>query len=150
MKQRMSSLLSVALGGGEAKAEHKNGTTASAQRSAENVLAAHQGVNQAPVSLKMERIGPHDVRIEMTAQITDIEIDKGKTHYTAVKRNRSDSHHNRQEKKSVRRAENNGRSGAFFISVLRRLDPFCCPWRFAHSMQQISAGQSSHWISAFK
>ncbi|EPR30294.1 hypothetical protein [Geobacillus sp. WSUCF1] len=53
MKQRMSSLLSVALaasllaacsngGGGEAKAEHKNGTTASAQRSAENVLAAHQ------------------------------------------------------------------------------------------------------------
>ncbi|AMQ19837.1 hypothetical protein QWV57_03815 [Geobacillus zalihae] len=161
MKQRMSSLLSVALaasllaacsngGGGEAKAENKNGTAATTQQSAANMLAAHKGVNQAPVPLKMERIGLHDVRVEMTAQITDIEIDKGKTHYTAVKRNRSDSHHNRQEKKSVRRAENNGRPGAFFISVLRRLDPFCCPWRFAHSMQQISAGQSSHWISAFK
>ncbi|KYD31983.1 Copper-containing nitrite reductase [Geobacillus stearothermophilus] len=42
------------------------------------MLAAHKGLNQAPVPLKMERVGPHDVHIEMTAQITDIEIDKGK------------------------------------------------------------------------
>ncbi|WP_033012866.1 multicopper oxidase domain-containing protein [Geobacillus kaustophilus] len=92
MKQRMSSLLlSVALaasllaacsngGGGEAKAENKNGTAATTQQSAANMLAAHKGVNQAPVPLKMERVGPHDVHIEMTAQITDIEIDKGKTY----------------------------------------------------------------------
>ncbi|WP_061580976.1 multicopper oxidase domain-containing protein, partial [Geobacillus stearothermophilus] len=48
------------------------------QQSAANMLAAHKGLNQAPVPLKMERVGPHDVHIEMTAQITDIEIDKGK------------------------------------------------------------------------
>jgi nitrite reductase (NO-forming) len=42
------------------------------------VIAAHEGLNQKPVPLKMERIGPHDVKIEMTAQVTDIEIDKGK------------------------------------------------------------------------
>ncbi|BDG34769.1 multicopper oxidase domain-containing protein [Geobacillus sp. 44B] len=42
------------------------------------VIAAHEGLNQKPIPLKMERIGPHDVNIEMTAQVTDIEIDKGK------------------------------------------------------------------------
>ncbi|AST00323.1 nitrite reductase [Geobacillus thermocatenulatus] len=91
MKRRMSSLLSAALaasllaacsngGGGEAKAEKKNGTAATTQQPVANMLAAHKGVNQAPVPLKMEQIGPHDVRVEMTAQITDIEIDKGKTY----------------------------------------------------------------------
>ncbi|KAF6510966.1 MULTISPECIES: multicopper oxidase domain-containing protein [Geobacillus] len=88
MKRNVSTLLSVALvasllaacsnGGGEAKAENKNGTAATTQQSAANMLAAHKGLNQAPVPLKMERVGPHDVHIEMTAQITDIEIDKGK------------------------------------------------------------------------
>jgi nitrite reductase (NO-forming) len=43
-----------------------------------NVIAAHKDLNQKPVPLKMERIGPHDVKIEMTAQVTDIEIDKEK------------------------------------------------------------------------
>ncbi len=43
-----------------------------------NVIAAHKDLNQKPVPLKMERIGPHDVKIEMNAQVTDIEIDKGK------------------------------------------------------------------------
>jgi nitrite reductase (NO-forming) len=43
-----------------------------------NVIAAHKDLNQKPVPLKMERIGPHDLKIEMTAQVTDIEIDKGK------------------------------------------------------------------------
>ncbi len=91
MKRRMSSLLSAALaasllaacsngGGGEAKAKKKNGTAATTQQPVANMLAAHKGVNQAPVPLKMEQIGPHDVRVEMTAQITDIEIDKGKTY----------------------------------------------------------------------
>ncbi|MED5012715.1 multicopper oxidase domain-containing protein, partial [Geobacillus stearothermophilus] len=89
MKRNVSTLLSVALvasrlaacsngGGGEAKAENKNGTAATTQQSAANMLAAHKGLNQAPVPLKMERVGLHDVRVEMTAQITDIEIDKGK------------------------------------------------------------------------
>ncbi|MED3750958.1 hypothetical protein [Geobacillus stearothermophilus] len=135
MKRNVSTLLSVALvasrlaacsngGGGEAKAENKNGTAATTQRSAANMLAAHKGLNQAPVPLKMERIGLHDVRVEMTAQITDIEIDKGKTYYTAVKRKRSDSHHNRK-KESVRQAANNGRSGVLLISAPKWLGRCC-------------------------
>ena len=134
MKRNVSTLLSVALvasllaacsngGGGEAKAENKNGTAATTQQSAANMLAAHKGLNQAPVPLKMERIGLHDVRVEMTAQITDIEIDKGKTYYTAVKRKRSDSHHN--QKKSVRQAANNGRSGVLLISAPKWLGRCC-------------------------
>ncbi|OAO79878.1 Copper-containing nitrite reductase [Anoxybacillus flavithermus] len=62
MKRNVSTLLSVALvasllaacsngGGGGAKAENKNGTAATTQQSAANMLAAHKGVNQAPVPL---------------------------------------------------------------------------------------------------
>ncbi|BBW97125.1 hypothetical protein GsuE55_19580 [Geobacillus subterraneus] len=87
MNRNGSALLSIVLaasllaacnnGGEQVKVESKS-ETAATQQQATNVLAAHKGVNQAPVPLKMERIGPHDVHIEMTAQITDIEIDKGK------------------------------------------------------------------------
>ncbi|WP_458413762.1 multicopper oxidase domain-containing protein [Schinkia sp. CFF1] len=45
---------------------------------AAQVIAPHKDVNQAPTPLKMQRIGEHEVNVEMTAQITDIEIDKGK------------------------------------------------------------------------
>ncbi len=41
------------------------------------VIAPHKDLNQKPVPLKMERVGEHEVNIEMTAQITDIEISKG-------------------------------------------------------------------------
>ncbi|KEF38889.1 putative multicopper oxidase [Schinkia azotoformans MEV2011] len=44
------------------------------------VIAPHKDLNQAPVPLKMERVGEHEVNVEMTAQITDIEIDKGKSY----------------------------------------------------------------------
>jgi nitrite reductase (NO-forming) len=40
------------------------------------VIAPHKDLNQKPVPLKMERVGEHEVNIEMTAQITDIEISK--------------------------------------------------------------------------
>lgn len=49
------------------------GTTQTSQ-----VIEPHKGLNQPPVPIKIERTGPHDVNVEMTAQITDIEIDKGK------------------------------------------------------------------------
>lgn len=41
------------------------------------VIAPHKDLNQAPTPLKVERVGEHEVNVEMTAQITDIEIDKG-------------------------------------------------------------------------
>lgn len=43
-------------------------------------FAPHKGINQKPTPLKIERIGEHEVNVEMTAQITDIEISKGKTY----------------------------------------------------------------------
>jgi nitrite reductase (NO-forming) len=64
-------------GSGEKEAT-KETEKAKSHHASSNVIAAHEGLNQKPVPLKMERIGPHDVSIEMTAQITDIEIDKGK------------------------------------------------------------------------
>ncbi|ASS88039.1 hypothetical protein A3Q36_17520 [Geobacillus stearothermophilus] len=81
MNRNGSALLSIVLaasllaacnnGGEQVKVESKS-ETAATQQQATNVLAAHKGVNQAPVPLKMERIGPHDVRVEMTAQIGNI------------------------------------------------------------------------------
>lgn len=41
-----------------------------------DVFAPHVGLNQEPIPLEMERDGT-DVYVKMTAQITDIEIDKG-------------------------------------------------------------------------
>ncbi|WP_026582974.1 multicopper oxidase domain-containing protein [Bacillus sp. J33] len=41
-------------------------------------IAPHKDLNQEPIPLKVERAGPNEVNIEMTSQITDIEIDKGK------------------------------------------------------------------------
>ncbi|MCL6572918.1 MAG: multicopper oxidase domain-containing protein [Bacillus sp. (in: Bacteria)] len=41
------------------------------------VFGPHEDVNQKPIPLKIDRISEHEVNIEMTAQITDIEISKG-------------------------------------------------------------------------
>ncbi|MFB4167851.1 multicopper oxidase domain-containing protein [Virgibacillus sp. JSM 102003] len=41
-------------------------------------IGPHEGINQAPVPINVERVGEHEVNIEMTSQITDIELDKGK------------------------------------------------------------------------
>lgn len=40
-------------------------------------FAPHKNINQKPTPIKIERVGEHEVNIEMTAQITDIEISKG-------------------------------------------------------------------------
>ncbi len=41
-------------------------------------IGPHEGINQAPVPINVERVGEHEVNIEMTSQITDVELDKGK------------------------------------------------------------------------
>lgn len=40
-------------------------------------IQPHKGLNQEPVPVKLERIGPNEVNLEMTSQITDIEIAPG-------------------------------------------------------------------------
>lgn len=45
-----------------------------------HVILPHQGVNQDPIPLKIERVGEHEVNVEMTAQITDIQIDTDTTY----------------------------------------------------------------------
>jgi nitrite reductase (NO-forming) len=44
---------------------------------ASQVIAPHKDLNQKPIPLNIERVGEHEVNIDMTAQITDIEITKG-------------------------------------------------------------------------
>jgi nitrite reductase (NO-forming) len=40
------------------------------------VIKPHKNLNQEPIPVKIERVGEHEVNVEMTAQITDIEITK--------------------------------------------------------------------------
>ncbi|MEH7179408.1 multicopper oxidase domain-containing protein [Neobacillus vireti] len=40
------------------------------------VIEPHKNLNQTPIPLSIERVGEHEVNVEMTAQITDIEITK--------------------------------------------------------------------------
>ncbi|WP_188205938.1 multicopper oxidase domain-containing protein [Alkalibacillus aidingensis] len=42
-----------------------------------NTFEPHEGLNQEPVPVEMERVSEDEVNIKMTSQITDIEIDKG-------------------------------------------------------------------------
>jgi nitrite reductase (NO-forming) len=66
--------------GKEAKVEvneDSNPGVVSAEANKTEVIAPHQGLNQEPIPLKVERVGEHEVNVEMTAQITDIEIAKG-------------------------------------------------------------------------
>lgn len=52
-------------------------TTNPQNKPAPQTIPAHQDVNQKPTPIKIERISDHKVKVEMTAQVTDIEIDKG-------------------------------------------------------------------------
>jgi len=60
------------------KTEQANEKVLAAEKGEVEVIAPHKGLNQEPIPLKIERVGPTEVNVEMTAQITDIEIDKGK------------------------------------------------------------------------
>lgn len=44
------------------------------------VIEPHKNLNQEPVPIKVERVGENEVNVEMTAQITDIEIAKGENY----------------------------------------------------------------------
>ncbi|WHZ02399.1 multicopper oxidase domain-containing protein [Neobacillus sp. YX16] len=44
---------------------------------ASQVIEPHKNLNQKPIPVNIERVGEHEVNIDMTAQITDIEITKG-------------------------------------------------------------------------
>ncbi|MFT4414921.1 multicopper oxidase domain-containing protein [Fredinandcohnia humi] len=55
-------------------------TTASTETKQPEVIAPHKDLNQEPVPLKIERVSENVVNVEMTAQITDIEIDKDYTY----------------------------------------------------------------------
>ncbi|WP_374723495.1 multicopper oxidase domain-containing protein [Calidifontibacillus erzurumensis] len=74
-----ASLLLAACGSNEATQEVAPPPAPSEQTETQ-VIAPHKDLNQEPVPLKIERVSENEVNIEMTAQITDIEIDKGKTY----------------------------------------------------------------------
>jgi nitrite reductase (NO-forming) len=52
----------------------------SGAKSSSQVFDPHKGVNQKPTPIKINRIGEHEVNVEMTAQITNIQIASGDTY----------------------------------------------------------------------
>jgi nitrite reductase (NO-forming) len=66
----LSACNTPSLSGEQQTALAKSGTSS-------QVIEPHKNLNQKPIPLNIERIGEHEVNIEMTAQITDIEITKG-------------------------------------------------------------------------
>ncbi|WP_376697747.1 multicopper oxidase domain-containing protein [Salirhabdus euzebyi] len=61
----------------EVKPDPSPAETEKVQADEVEVIAPHEGLNQAPIPLIVERISENEVNVEMTAQITDIEIAKG-------------------------------------------------------------------------
>ncbi len=57
-----------------------DGAATSRNKPAVQTIPAHQDVNQKPTPVKIERLNDHQVKVEMTAQVTDIEIDQGVTY----------------------------------------------------------------------
>jgi nitrite reductase (NO-forming) len=60
--------------------EPKTPLSASTTENTENIsnmIEPHKDLHQTPVPVKIERVGDHEVNVEMTAQITDIEISSG-------------------------------------------------------------------------
>lgn len=59
--------------------EEKQVVKASAKERSQ-VFEPHKHLNQEPTPIKIDRVSEHEVNVEMTAQITDIEISKGNTY----------------------------------------------------------------------
>ncbi|UQX55571.1 multicopper oxidase domain-containing protein [Cytobacillus pseudoceanisediminis] len=88
MKKGVKYLLTSAIGIGLISGCSQGASPESSLQPEEKVLAAvtaqpeaiapHKDLNQEPIPLKIDRVGPKEVNVEMTSQITDIEIDKGK------------------------------------------------------------------------
>lgn len=49
-------------------------------KTASEEVKPQKGINQKPVPIKFDRVGEHDVNVEMTAQITNIVINKGENY----------------------------------------------------------------------
>jgi nitrite reductase (NO-forming) len=60
------------------KAEQAKTKVLAAETNKVEAIAPHKDLNQEPIPLKIERVEQNEVNVEMTSQITDIEIDKGK------------------------------------------------------------------------
>jgi nitrite reductase (NO-forming) len=52
----------------------KDGVVEAASTNGVEVIAPHKDLNQEPIPVKIERIGENEVNVEMTSQITNIEI----------------------------------------------------------------------------
>src|SRR4051812_262210 len=73
-----TSLVLAGCGKQEVALEEKvEAQTTASEPNAVEIIAPHKDLNQEPVPLKVERVSENEVNVEMTAQITDIEIDKG-------------------------------------------------------------------------
>jgi nitrite reductase (NO-forming) len=62
--------------------DDKTQMSTTADDMASHAVQAHRKLNQKPVPVKKERTGQHEVHIRLTAQVTDIRVDKG-TEYKA-------------------------------------------------------------------
>lgn len=64
----------------DSKTDRKTSQTAEEEKTDESDIqnvGPHEGVNQEPIPINVERTSEHEVEIDMTAQITDVEIDEG-------------------------------------------------------------------------
>lgn len=57
--------------------QQTNDSKLTASAATSNTFGPHENINQPPVPVKIERVSNNEVNVEMTAQITDIEISKG-------------------------------------------------------------------------
>lgn len=73
----VSSVLLVSACGKTTSTSEKVVKAEANKKAATQVFGPHENLNQKPTPMKITRIGEHEVNIEMTAQITDIEISKG-------------------------------------------------------------------------
>ncbi|GGH70331.1 hypothetical protein GCM10010978_05160 [Compostibacillus humi] len=74
------SVLLAGCGTADPEAEQKeaeDNVVAAEEKKEPEVIKPHQGLNQEPTPIKIERVGENEVNVEMTAQITDIEIAPG-------------------------------------------------------------------------
>ena len=76
----LSALLLSACGANTQDSAVDNVSAETTEAAETEVIKPHQDLNQEPVPIKIERVGENEVNVEMTAQITDIEIAKGENY----------------------------------------------------------------------
>ncbi|WP_148347751.1 multicopper oxidase domain-containing protein [Bacillus rubiinfantis] len=76
----MTSTLILSACGKNDVAVEKATKAANATTSETQVFMPHKDLNQKPTPIKIKRMGEHEVNVEMTSQITDIQLSKGDTY----------------------------------------------------------------------